>query len=606
MNPKNVISQFGWPLIIAAGLFLLLSNVSSDPGANKLTLAYSDLVKEVDNASIQKIVFYGDGKVEGQFKNPRDGKAYFSSNIGEGDSSYLSRKLENQNPRPEIIKKQATSSFGSMLFSWLPMLLLVGFWYFIMRRMSMQGSGMNSFGKSKAKIVQNQNSVTFKDVAGVDEAREDLKEIIDFLGDPQKYTSLGGRIPRGVLLIGPPGVGKTLLARAIAGEAKVPFFSISGSEFVEMFVGVGASRIRDLFETGKVNTPCIVFIDELDAVGKHRGTGMGNSHDEREQTLNQLLVEMDGFNTNDGVIIISATNRPDVLDPALLRPGRFDRQVVISKPDIKGRHEILKIHSLKIPIDTDVNLEILAKGTPGFTGADLANLCNEASLNAARDNKKIVSMNDFESAKDKILAGGKRSIVISPKEKEITAIHESGHAIVASTVPEADPVYKVTIIPRGLSMGSTWQLPEADHHNYSKTYLKSQLAILMAGRCAEDLIFHEFSTGASNDIEKATEISREMVCSWGMSELLGPLKFGTKNDNPFLGKQLTGIASDYSQDTSQKVDEEMKKLISEAQETATKILKDKKSVLLAMAQVLIEKETLNGEEVKKMLQEPSL
>ncbi len=606
MSPKNKVWWFSLILVLVVSMFLLFQTFT-DTSASVKTLAYSELLKEVDKAAIQKIVFYKDGRVEGQFKNPKDGKTRFVSNIGEGDSAFLSRKLESQNPSPEIKKENDAPSFWSTLLgNWLPIILIIGFWIFIMKRINPGNmkNGFGSFMKPKIKERDSSKPVTFRDVAGADEAKEELKEIVSFLGDPRKYTKLGGRIPKGVLLVGPPGVGKTLLARAIAGEAHVPFFSIAGSDFVELFVGVGAGRVRGLFETGKKNTPCIIFIDELDAVGKHRGTGLGNSHDEREQTLNQLLVEMDGFETNNGVVLIAATNRPDVLDPALLRPGRFDRQVVINKPDIKGRHEILKIHTTRISIDADVNLEILARGTPGFTGAGLANLCNEAALNAGSHDKKTVTMSDFEFAKDKVLMGGQRSIIISPKEKEIIATHEAGHAIVACMVPEADPVHKVTIIPRGLSMGSTWQLPEADRHNYSKTYLKSQLAILMAGRCAEELIFKEYSSGASNDIEKATEISREMICSWGMSEKLGPLKYGTKNDSPFLGKQLTGLASDYSQTTAQQIDEEMRALVAEAQKTATKILGDRISVLQAMAQVLIEKETLNGEEVKKMLQEP--
>ncbi len=589
-------------LLLATMSMVFFSELTKSPRVK--TLAFSELVKEIDAANVQKIIFYSDGRVEGQFKNSRDGYPGFKSNLGEGDPSFLSRKLESQKPVPEIIKENSSPTFWSTLFSWLPMIVVVGFFVYVARSMNpssgMKG-GIGGFMRPRIKRPDKLKPVTFKDVAGADEAKAELKEIIDFLGDPRKYTKLGGRIPKGVLLVGPPGVGKTLLARSVAGEAFVPFFSISGSEFVEMFVGVGAERVRGLFETGKAHSPCIIFIDELDAVGKHRGTGMGNSHDEREQTLNQLLVEIDGFETNNGVVVIAATNRPDVLDPALLRPGRFDRQVVISKPDLKGRYEILKIHSSKIPLHTDVDLKILARGTPGFTGADLANLCNEAALNAGRANKDTVSMNDFEFAKDKVFMGGERAMVISQKEKEIIAVHESGHAIVASIVPESDPIHKVTIIPRGLSMGSTWQLPEADRHNYSKTRLKSQLAVLMAGRCAEELIFYEHSTGASNDIERSTDLAREMVCSWGMSEKLGPLKFGTKNDNPFLGKQLTGISSDYSQATARQVDEEMKAFVTEAQKIATKILADKKHILFKMAKILMEKETITGQEVRALL-----
>lgn len=604
MNPKNILYRFRWLFLILLFVFLFWPN----PDTSVKTLVFSDLVKEVNATTIKKIVFYSDDTVKGEFKSPRDGKSFFKSSIGEDDSAFLSRKLESQNPIPEIRKENVKPSPWLGLIGWLlPLILLLGLWYFIMGRMGGGGmpGGLGNFMKSKAKLNQNLKQIFFKDVAGADEAKAELKEVVDFLGYPHKFAKLGGKIPKGVLLVGSPGVGKTLLARAVAGQANVPFFSISGSDFVEAFVGIGAARVRDLFEQGKNNAPCIIFIDELDAVGRYRGTGMGGGHDEREQTLNALLVEMDGFEANTGVIIIAATNRPDVLDPALLRPGRFDRQVVMGRPDVKGRHEILKIHSAKIPTDTDVNLEILAKGTPGFTGADLANLCNEAALNAGRHDKNVVSMEDFEFAKDKVMMGSERTLIISDKDKWVTAIHEAGHAIVASLVPEADPVHKVTIIPRGLSMGSTWQLPEADRHNFSKTFLKSQLAILMAGRCAEEIMFNENSTGASSDIERATEISREMVCSWGMSENLGPLKFGTKNDSPFLGKQLSGIASNYSEDTARQVDEEMKDLIVEAQERATGLLSSEMLVLEAMAHVLMEKETITGEEVRSMLTKKS-
>ncbi len=601
MNPKNIVSRLFWPLLlISTALFLF----STSPSSNVKTLVYSDLVKEVDWATIKTITIYSNGTVEGEFKSPRDGKLFFKSSIGEDDSAFLSRKLESQNPVPEIRKQPAEPTFWGTILGLLPLLIFIGIFIFVMRGMGQGGGmkgGMGNFMKPKAKLDSNAKPVFFKDVAGAEEAKAELKEIVDFLGYPHKFAKLGGRIPKGVLLVGSPGVGKTLLARAVAGEAKVPFFSISGSDFVEMFVGVGAARVRDLFDQGKDRAPCIIFIDELDAVGRHRGTGMGGGHNEREQTLNQLLVEMDGFESNTGVILIAATNRPDVLDPALLRPGRFDRQVVMGKPDVKGRHEILKIHSAKIPIDTDVDLEIIAKGTPGFTGADLANLCNEAALNAGRHDKTTVSMKDFEFAKDKVMMGSERALIISDKDKWVTSIHESGHAIVATLVPEADPVHKVTIIPRGLSLGSTLQLPEADRHNYSKTRLRSQLAILMAGRCAEELVFNEYSTGASSDIERATEICREMICSWGMSEKLGPLKFGTKSESPFLGKQLSGVASDYSQNTAQQVDEEMKVFITEAQTRATDILNARRPILEEMAKVLMEKETISGEEVRNLL-----
>ncbi len=600
MNPKNIVNMSFW-LLFAVMVMVFFSWMNFDPSIK--TLVYSDLFWQVDHANIKKITFYSDGSVVGEFKVAQEGKTRFQSDIGDSDSAFLSRKLESQNPVPEIKKQVATQSFGQMFFYILPLIVIMGFFYFMMQRMGGGGlnGGIGSFMRPRIKEREISKPVFFKDVAGADEAKGELKEIVDFLGDPRKYTKLGGRIPRGVLMVGPPGVGKTLLARAVAGEAHVEFFSISGSDFVELFVGIGAGRVRSLFETGKKNAPCIIFIDELDAVGRHRGTGMGGGHDEREQTLNQLLVEMDGFETNNGVVVIAATNRPDVLDPALLRPGRFDRQVVMNRPDIKGRHEILKIHSSKLLLDPDVNLEIIAKGTPGFTGADLANLCNEAALAAGRQNKEKVTMSDFEFAKDKLLMGSERSIIISPKEKEIIAVHEAGHTIVASLVPEADPIHKVTIIPRGLSMGSTWQLPEADRHNYSKTHLKSQLAILMAGRCAEELVLRESSTGASNDIERATELAREMVCSWGMSEKLGPLKFGTKSDNPFLGKHLGERASNYSQSVAKQIDEEMNNFVTQAQKTATEILTEKKTALEEMVKILLEKETIDGEEVRKLL-----
>ncbi len=602
MNPKSIVTRFLFLGVILMVVSLIFQ-ISMNSQIYEQSLAYSDLLKEVEAANIKKVVFYSDGIVKGELKSAPDGNINFKSNVGEGDTAFLSRKLESQDPSPEILKKPAEMSFWVGLAGWIPILLMVGIFLYFLRSMNAGGTkgGPMGFLNSKAKLSENKTPASFKDVAGADEGKEELKEIVDFLGDPRKYTALGGHIPKGVLLVGPPGVGKTLLARSVAGEAHVPFFSITGSDFVEMFVGVGAARVRDLFDQGKKKAPCIIFIDELDAVGRHRGAGMGGGHDEREQTLNALLVEMDGFEPNNGVVVMAATNRPDVLDPALLRPGRFDRQVVIGKPDIKGRYEILQIHSTKIPLAEDVDLESIAKGTPGSTGADLANLCNEAALSAGRNNKKIVAMEDFEFAKDKILMGGERSTIISPKEKEITAFHEAGHAIVASMLPEADPVHKVTIIPRGLSMGSTWQLPDGDRHNYSRTFLKSQLAILMAGRCAEEIAFGEWTTGASNDIERATDISREMVCSWGMSKKIGPLKCGAKGESPFLGKQMTEVASNYSEATAQQIDAEIKEFIAEAEKRATQILTERKLILEAMAKALMERETMTGDEVRKML-----
>ena len=455
------------------------------------------------------------------------------------------------------------SPWLTALIGWAPFLFLIGFWIFFMRQMQSGGNKALSFGKSRARLLTaHQKKVTFKDVAGVEEAKEELNEIIEFLKEPQKFQKLGGRIPKGVILVGPPGTGKTLLARAIAGEANVPFFSISGSDFVEMFVGVGASRVRDLFEQGKKNAPCIIFIDEIDAVGRHRGAGLGGGHDEREQTLNQLLVEMDGFESNEGVILVAATNRPDVLDPALLRPGRFDRRVVVPRPDVKGREGILAVHVRKIPLTEDVEIGVLARATPGFTGADLANLVNESALLAARMNQKAVTMDNFETSKDKVLMGvARRSLIISDKEKRITAYHEAGHALVAAMVPEADPLHKVTIIPRGMALGVTMQLPVDDRHTYPRNYLEGQLAIMMGGRLAEELFLETMTTGAGNDIEQATELARKMVCQYGMSTL-GPLTFGKQEEQIFLGREISQHR-DYSEDTAESIDEQVRNFVME-------------------------------------------
>jgi cell division protease FtsH len=485
----------------------------------------------------------------------------------------------------------------AVLLTWAPVLLIVGLWIFFMRQMQTGGNKALSFGKSKAKLLNTSGKkVTFKDVAGVEEAKEELQEIVEFLKEPQKFQKLGGRIPKGVLLMGPPGTGKTLLARAIAGEANVPFFSISGSDFVEMFVGVGASRVRDLFEQGKKNAPCIIFIDEIDAVGRHRGAGLGGGHDEREQTLNQLLVEMDGFESNEGVILIAATNRPDVLDPALLRPGRFDRRVVVDRPDINGRLGILKVHTRNIPIDDNVNLAVIARGTPGFAGADLSNLVNEAALIAARRNKKKVDMGDFEFAKDKVLMGVERkTMMLTDEEKAITAYHEAGHALVACFTPGADPLHKVTIIPRGRALGLTMQLPTEDKYTYKKHYVEAQIAILMGGRVAEELTQDDITTGAGNDIERATEMARRMVCEWGMSEL-GPLAYGSKDEPVFLGREFAQRA-DYSQDTAIRIDHEVSRIVQHGYERAKAILTEYRAVLDRIARGLLERETLDGEEV---------
>ena len=477
-----------------------------------------------------------------------------------------------------VSAKEATGSpWAALLYTWAPILLILGFWIFFMRQVQNGGNKALSFGKSRAKLSSStQKKISFKDVAGVDEPKEELQEIIDFLREPQKYQKLGGRIPKGVLLMGPPGTGKTLLARAVAGEANVPFYSISGSDFVEMFVGVGASRVRDLFEQGKKNAPCIVFIDEIDAVGRHRGAGLGGGHDEREQTLNQLLVEMDGFASNEGVILVAATNRPDVLDPALLRPGRFDRRIMVNRPDVKGREGILGVHTKKIPLSDDVDMPVVARGTVGFSGADLANLVNEAALNAARYNQKLVQMQHFEFAKDKVMMGAeRRSMIITDEEKQVTAIHEAGHALLAVLLPHADPIHKVTIIPRGMALGVTQQLPEGDKHNYSRDYLNDQIAILLGGRLAEELTNGDVTTGAGNDLDRATDMARRMVCEWGMSDAVGPLTFGKKEEQVFLGRDFAK-SQDYSEGTAIRIDQEIKRIVTENYDRARRELQTHK------------------------------
>ncbi len=519
----------------------------------------------------------------------------------------LGKKVDEYNAQNTTAPIKTTDEPKSEGWGWLlliqalPFLLLMGFLIFTLRQMQAGGNKALSFGKSKAKLLNNQQKrVTFKDVAGVEEAKEELVEIIEFLKDPQKFQKLGGKIPKGVLMVGPPGTGKTLLAKAVAGEANVPFFSISGSDFVEMFVGVGASRVRDLFEQGKKNAPCIIFIDEIDAVGRHRGAGLGGGHDEREQTLNQLLVEMDGFESNDGVILVASTNRPDVLDPALLRPGRFDRRVVVGRPDVRGREGILKVHTRKIPLDEAVDINVIARGTPGFTGADLANIVNEAALNAARFNKKVVAMNDFEIAKDKVMMGAeRRSMVISDEEKRITAYHEAGHTLVGLKVPNSDPVHKVTIIPRGMALGVTMYLPEKDRLSATKEFLLGQIATSMGGRIAEDVFIGSITTGASNDIERASEIARAMVCEYGMSAL-GPMTFGKKEEQIFLGREISQHR-DYSEDTAIKIDQEVQKIVSEQYARAEKIIKDNKESMIALAEALLEFETLDAIQIRRVV-----
>jgi cell division protease FtsH len=557
-------------------------------------MEFSTFMAEVDSGRIAMVTITG-SEISGQTKAGEKFKSYAPIQY-EG----LANKLIERGVLVKA-KEPTTSPWASILYSWAPILLLIGFWIFFMRQMQSGGNKALSFGKSKAKLSSSsQKKVTFKDVAGVDEAKEELQEIIDFLKEPQKFQKLGGRIPKGVLLMGPPGTGKTLLARAVAGEANVPFFSISGSDFVEMFVGVGASRVRDLFEQGKKNAPCIVFIDEIDAVGRHRGAGLGGGHDEREQTLNQLLVEMDGFESNEGVILVAATNRPDVLDPALLRPGRFDRRIVVNRPDVKGREGILAVHTKKIPLSDDVDISVLARGSSGFSGADLANLVNEAALNAARYNQKTVRMLDFEFAKDKVLMGSeRRSMIISDAEKKITAIHEAGHALLTVMLPHADPIHKVTIIPRGMALGVTQQLPADEKHNYSRDYLNDQIAILLGGRIAEEITNGGVTTGAGNDLERATELARRMVCEWGMSDAMGPLTFGKKEEQIFLGREIAQH-QDYSEDTALKIDHEVKRFVMDNYTRAQEVLTAHKDKLINIADALLTREVLDAEQVRRL------
>ncbi len=573
---------------------ILLFNMFNQPQPNMVEMSYSDFMATVETGSISQVTIKGD-----QIIGQSGGKNF--KVIAPADSDLIP-EMRKAGVNITVKQKEETPWYITILVSWFPMLLLIGVWIFFMRQMQMGGGKAMSFGRSKHKVLDSEAvKVTFKDVAGIDEAKEELSEIIDFLRDPKKFTRLGGRIPKGVLLAGAPGTGKTLLARAIAGEADVPFFSISGSDFVEMFVGVGASRVRDLFNQGKKNAPCIIFIDEIDAVGRHRGAGLGGGHDEREQTLNQLLVEMDGFESNDGVIIISATNRPDVLDPALLRPGRFDRQVVVPVPDVGGREQILEVHGKKVPITDDVEWKVIARGTPGFTGADLENLINEAALLAARTNKDKVSMSDLEQAKDKVMMGAeRRSMIITDKEKGITAYHEAGHALVAKLTPGTDPVHKVTIIPRGRALGLTQQLPTVEQYTHSKSFILNTICILLGGRVAEKLIFGEITTGSGNDIERATVMARKMVCEWGMSDELGPMTFGKKEEQIFLGREI-GHQRDFSEDTAIRIDAAVRKLIMEANDKVVKLLGDNIDTLKSISQALLEYETLTSDDMENLM-----
>ena len=595
---------FFWVILLFFSIFLL--QYYSRGKGDVVSINYTEFMQQLEDSNIKKVTMM-EKDIQGEFIRKitkTEGKkteqySKFKLHIPFDDPSLL-EKLETKNV--EIEAKSPSTNWSSILLASLPWILLGLFWLFMLRQMQGGPKGLFSFGKSKAKLLSGDRpKVTFSDVAGADEAKQELQEIIEFLKDPAKFQKLGGKIPKGALLLGAPGTGKTLLARAVAGEAGVPFFSMSGSDFVEMFVGVGASRVRDLFDQGKKNAPCIIFIDEIDAVGRHRGAGLGGGHDEREQTLNQLLVEMDGFESNEGVILLAATNRPDVLDPALLRPGRFDRQIVVDTPDVKGREGILKVHTRKIPLAEDVNISVLARGTPGLSGADLANMVNEAALLGARRNHTKVTMQDFEDAKDKVMMGTeRRSLVISEEEKKATAYHESGHALVGKLVPGSDPVHKMTIIPRGLALGVTHYLPIDEKHTYSKKYLETKLLHILGGRVAEKLVFNELTTGAGNDIERATELARKMVCEWGMSERLGPLTFGKKEEQIFLGREIA-THRDYSEDTAQEIDKEVRRIVEEAEEETTKLLSANLDKLHLLANALLEKEILDGEEIDKIL-----
>ncbi|HEV3375338.1 MAG TPA: ATP-dependent zinc metalloprotease FtsH [Candidatus Acidoferrum sp.] len=591
-----------WICIVFLGVMLWKLVSANGSQAREDEPSYSEFMAKVDAGDVKEVTLYlspNSYELQGEYVRPANRK--FHVTVFKESAPELSKTLRDKGVLIKV-KEVRSGDWLLILLNALPLILLAGFVFFLMRQMQAGGNKALSFGKSRARLLSaQQKKATFKDVAGTDEAKEELQEIIEFLKDPQKFQKLGGRIPKGVLLVGPPGTGKTLLARAIAGEANVPFFSISGSDFVEMFVGVGASRVRDLFEQGKKNAPCIIFIDEIDAVGRHRGAGLGGGHDEREQTLNALLVEMDGFESNEGVILIAATNRPDVLDPALLRPGRFDRRVVVARPDVKGREEILRVHTRKVPIADDVDLSVIARGTPGFSGADLANLVNEAALWAARQNRKAVMMVDFEMSKDKVLMGVERkSMILSDEEKKNTAYHEAGHALVAAMTPRADPVHKVTIIPRGMALGLTMQLPEDDKHTYTREYLEAMLAVLMGGRSAEEIFLGHITTGAGNDIERATDLARNMVCEWGMSEL-GPLAYGKKDEAIFLGREIAQHR-DYSEDTAIQIDKEVKRIVNEGYENAKKLLLNNRDKLERIAQALLVREVIDANEVKLLME----
>lgn len=595
MKPSQKTVALWFVLIL---LFASLFKVFDPGNHTRREIKFSEFITYVNEQKIAEVTFKTDNLIVGTLKDAGpDGRKFFET-VGPTDSTPVYEQLQKQGLTPNYERAEKTPVWQQVLISWFPMVLLFIFFFLFMRQLQSGGGRAMSFGKSKARLLnESNNKVTFKDVAGCEESKEELVEIVEFLKDPKKFTRLGGRIPKGVLLMGPPGTGKTLLARAIAGEAGVPFFTISGSDFVEMFVGVGASRVRDLFEQAKKQAPCIIFIDEIDAVGRHRGAGMGGGHDEREQTLNQLLVEMDGFESNEGVILIAATNRPDVLDPALLRPGRFDRRVVVSVPDLRGREAILKVHTRKTPLSTNVDLSIIARGTPGFAGADLENLVNEAALHAARKDKKTIDLSDFEDAKDKVMMGVERkSMQLSEKEKRTTALHESGHAIVGKFTPGTDPVHKVTIIPRGMALGVTMTLPTEDRVNMDREKAENSIAFLMGGRVAEELVLGQKTTGAGNDIERATDIARRMVCEWGMSDVLGPLAYGNKEEQIFIGRDISR-SRDFSEQTAQTIDREVRDIVDRNYRRARVILSEKLPILNEMTRALLEYETINGEDV---------
>ncbi|UIB01546.1 ATP-dependent zinc metalloprotease FtsH [Desulfovibrio desulfuricans] len=587
-----------WAIIVLA--MVMLFNMFQQPQGITQRVPYSDFLSQVDNGQLMSVTIQGHTLI-GRTSDGKTVQSYAPQDIGLVNR-LIEKKVEIKAEPPE-----EQPWYMTLLVSWFPMLLLVGVWIFFMRQMQSGGGKAMSFGRSRARLLnQDSTRVTFADVAGVDEAKDELSEVVEFLSNPKKFTRLGGRIPKGVLLVGPPGTGKTLLARAVAGEAGVPFFSISGSDFVEMFVGVGASRVRDLFVQGKKNAPCLIFIDEIDAVGRQRGAGLGGGHDEREQTLNQLLVEMDGFESNEGVILIAATNRPDVLDPALLRPGRFDRQVMVPTPDLRGRRRILEVHTKRTPLAGDVDLEVLARGTPGFSGADLENLVNEAALQAAKLNQDRLDMHDFEYAKDKVLMGReRRSLILSEEEKRITAYHEGGHALAARLLPGSDPVHKVTIIPRGRALGVTMQLPEEDRHGYSRTFLRNNLVVLLGGRVAEEIIFDDITTGASNDIERVTRMARKMVCEWGMSEAVGTLAIGETGEEVFIGREWVQNKN-FSEDTARLVDSEVKRIVEDAHSRCRKLLEENLDALHRIAQALLDRETITGADIDLLMDNKEL